>query len=178
MKALIKKILVIGGLSTLIYLVMSPSIAQADPVCYMVNGSGKVIDLSHLCQSNLRTNTTENQAYFSQKVTENNQSSEPVRTYADIQNYLDQRQNNDTTNNAWADVEYYNRFLEFPSSTAGRTAIRQEVSPRVVRYTDRNYYNIDRPFVVRSTRDLDNMSSQYVLNGAGVLELRYYNTPR
>jgi hypothetical protein len=86
MKALIKKILVVGGLSTLIYLLISPSVAQANPVCYMINGSGQMIDLSHLCQPNIRTNTTENRAYFSQKVTENNQPSEPVRTYADIQN--------------------------------------------------------------------------------------------
>ena len=40
------------GLSTLITLLMSSGVVQANPPCYMVNQAGQTVDLSYMCNQN------------------------------------------------------------------------------------------------------------------------------
>ncbi|MDJ0659672.1 MAG: hypothetical protein QNJ42_09285 [Crocosphaera sp.] len=212
MMTLTQKLFSVAGLSTFITLLMGAGIVQAVPQCYMVNQAGQTVDLSYMCnQNNPRTQPQANQQAertFSRRVPVDNSTSLPVdsaiirrpqrpmRTYADIHSYVrrqrqmgnegDVWQDNVEQDNVWQDVNYYNRFLEFPSAMSRRTAVRQEISPRVLgSQTFVNFLNADspedsRPFIRRRPEnftldDFRNISSQYVLNGRGIRELRYYD---
>ncbi len=181
MMTLWQKLFSVAGLSTCVTLLISSGMVQAVPPCYMVNEAGQTVDLSDLCNQNTARNqpqeTEQEGRTFSRRVPVNNATSqEPIRTYTDVHKYVNSQAG---PQDSWNDFQYYNRFLEFPSNI-GRTAIRQEISPRIIRSEAVNFYNADsslnpRPFTTRSAEDLSNMSSQYVLNSQGVLELRYYD---
>lgn len=207
MMTLWQRLFSVAGLSTCLTLLISSGTAQAVPTCYMVNQAGQTIDLSHLCNQNTARNqrqeTQQEGRTFSRRIPVNNPTplpvdsailqrpQRPIRSYADVHNYVRrqrQRENNDNVweDNVWEDVDYYNRFLEFPSAMPRRTAVRQEISPRVLgSETFVNFLNADspeenRPFIRRRPNDftLDdfrNISSQYVLNSRGIRELRYYD---
>ncbi|ACB51923.1 hypothetical protein cce_2575 [Crocosphaera subtropica ATCC 51142] len=176
------KLLSVAGFSTLMSLLISSGMVQAIPLCYMVNQTGQTLDLSYMCNPTVETNQTLNnqqeERTFSRRVPVTNQTTQDhFRTYTDVYKYVN---SNDNQGDSWNDFQYYNRFLEFPSTMTGRTAIRQEISPRIIRSEAVNFYNADssfnqRRFTTRRPEDLRNVSSQYVLNGQGVLELRYYN---
>ena len=98
-----------------------------------------------------------------------------MRTYTDVYEYVN---SNESEEDAWNDFQYYNRFLEFPSVNVSRSLTRQEISPRIIRSEAVDFYHADASlnqptFTTRQPRDSRNVSSQYVLNGQGVLELRY-----
>lgn len=197
-----QKLFSVAGLSTFMTLLMSAGMVQAVPTCYMVNQAGQTVDLSYMCnQNNPSTQPQANQQAertFSRRVPVNNPTSlpvdsaiirrpqRPIRSYADVHNYVRQQRERGNEDTVWGDVDYYNRFLEFPSTMPRRTAVRQEISPRVLG-TQRfvNFLNADspeesRPFIRRRPEnftldDFRNVSSQYVLNGRGIRELRYYD---
>ncbi|MDJ0579863.1 hypothetical protein [Crocosphaera sp.] len=170
------------GLSTLMTLLMTSGTVQATPLCYMVNQTGQTVDLSYMCNQNTATTqhsqTQPEERTFSRRVPVNNPTYQtPMRTYTDVYKYVN---SNESEEDAWNDFQYYNRFLEFPSANVSRSVTRQEISPRIIRSEAVNFYNADTSFnqptfTTRQPRDLRNVSSQYVLNGQGVLELRYYD---
>ncbi len=181
-----QKLFSLAGLSTFMTLLISTEIVQAVPLCYMVNQAGQMIDLSYMCNQNTtRTQPQETQQEgrtFSRRITVNNPTPQtPIRTYADLRDYVHQQRETGNDDSVWEDVNYYNRFLEFPSTMPRRTAIRQEISPRIVgSERNINFFNADssynkRPFTTRRQGDFSNISSQYVLNSRGILELRYYD---
>ncbi len=181
MTTLWQKFFSVAGLSTVMTLFTSSGIAQATPPCYMIDQTGQTVDLSYMCNQNTaRTQPSQTQPEgrtFNRRVPVDNQTPQPpLRTYTDVYQYVNQQGQGDS----WNDFQYYNRFLEFPSNIPRRTAIRQEISPRIIRSSAINFYNADssfnrRTFTTRRQEDLRNVSSQYVLNGQGVLELRYYD---
>ncbi|MDJ0728451.1 MAG: hypothetical protein QNJ33_00500 [Crocosphaera sp.] len=200
MMTLRQKLVSVAGLSTFITLLIGSGIVHAIPLCYMINQAGQTVDLSYMCNQNTpRTQpqtTEQEERIFSRRVPVNNptpqdspipqRTERPIRTYADIRNYVRRQREAGNVDNVWEDVDYYNRFLEFPSTMPRRTAIRQEISPRVLGSQEFiNFLNADssdnpRPFIRRRPEDftLDdfrNISSQYVLNSRGIRELRFYD---
>ncbi len=172
------------GLSTLITLLMSSGVVQATPPCYMVNQAGQTVDLSYMCNQNTaRTQPQETEPEgrtFSRRVPVNNSTSQnnqtpqtpetPIRSYSDIQNYVRQQREAGNVDNVWEDINYYNGFLEFPSTMSRRTAVRQEISPRIVRYSREVWVNPDGSEIVLSNGNSSRVSRHRVIGSNGLPE--------
>ncbi|MDJ0599272.1 MAG: hypothetical protein QNJ37_10580 [Crocosphaera sp.] len=172
MMKLRQKVFSIAGLSTFITLLMSAGIAQAIPPCYMVNQAGQTVDLSYMCNANSDRiqpqETEQEERTFSRRIPVNNQTSqEPIRTYADVYKYVNSEEDQEY---AWNDFQYYNRFLEFPSANVSRRVTRQEISPRVVRYSREVLVNPDGSEVVLTNRNSSQISRQMVIGPYGFPE--------
>ncbi|EAZ89918.1 hypothetical protein [Crocosphaera chwakensis] len=180
---LTQKLFSITGLSTFITVLISAGMVRAIPPCYMVNQAGQTIDLSSICNPNRVTNqpqeTQEQQSSFNGRVPVNNQMvPQANRNYNGVSRYGNSAGNQTYYGNNFPDN---NQLLDLPNSTPGQTTFGQEISPAGVDSGIINFgndpissYN-SLPFTTTRPESLRNVSSQYVLNGQGVLELRYYN---
>ncbi len=138
----------------------------------MVNQAGQTVDLSYLCNQNTVSNqpqeTEQEERTFSRRVPVNNPTSqEPIRTYTDVHKYVNSEAGQQ---DSWNDFQYYNRFLEFPSANVTRTVQRQEISPRVVRYSQEVLVNPDGSEVVLTNRNSSRISRQMVIGPYGFPE--------
>lgn len=172
MMRLNQKIFSTIGLSTLITLLMSSGVVQATPPCYMVNQAGQTVDLSYMCNQNTAriqpSQTQPEGRTFSRRVPVNNTTPQtPLRTYTDVYKYVN---SNESEEDAWNDFQYYNRFLEFPSANVSRSVTRQEISPRVVRYSREVWVNPDGSEIVLSNGNSSRVSRHRVIGSNGLPE--------
>lgn len=178
-----QKLFSITGLSTFITVLISSGIGQAVPPCYMVNQAGQTIDLSSICNPNRVTNqpqeTQQEESNLSRRVRVNNQMvQQPIRNDNGVSRYVNSGENQTYYGNNLPDN---NQLLDLPNSTPQQTTGLQQLSPAGVDSGIINFgneplssYN-SLPFTTTRPESLRNVSSQYVLNGQGVLELRYYD---
>ena len=153
MKVFLQRILLIGGMSSLMNLCIGLETTVASPLCYMVDDNGQTVDFSYLCAQNAikedleanrqqRNENEEPRTVLNRRiaVSEENQS-QP------IQNYRLERVN----------------VPEFPGSDS------------------RDYYGTRRTVSLDglsnnfSRSSTSNISGQYVLNNQGELQLRHNN---
>ncbi len=153
MKVFFKRILLIAGISSLMNLFVCLETTIASPLCYMVDGLGQTVDLSYMCSQNtIKENLEEHR-----------------------------RQRNEN--------EEERRILNRRVPVSEETTKQPIQNFRIETFNVPNFVDSDARdyFVITRTVGLDdlsntfslntsnNISSQYVLNSRGELELRYYN---
>ncbi len=190
-----QKLVSFAGLSMFIILLSTSVIVQAVPLCYMINEAGQTVDLSYMCnRSSIRTEPEKNQQegrIFSRRIPVNNVTDQEfIRTHTDVHRYLSREESQE---DSWNNFQYYNRFLEFPSRNVSRTVTRQEISPRVIRYSREVLINPDGSEVVINNSNSSRISRHRVIGSSGFpesvfvdysqvpsasLESSYRSTPR
>ena len=153
MKVFLQRILLIGGMSSLMNLFIGLDTTVASPLCYMVDDNGQTIDLSYMCAQNaIKDNLEAN----GQQRNEN----EGQRTVLNRRIAVSEENQSQPIQNSR--LERVN-VPEYPGSDA------------------RDYYGTRRTVSIDglsnsfSRSSVSNISGQYVLNSQGALQLSYNN---
>ena len=164
-----RKILLIASISSFINLFVFLETTNASPLCYMIDELGQTIDLSYMCNQNtVNDNSVEDAEQRNQ-----NGEERPIlyRRTSVGEETVPEKTPEQPIQNVRVETLSFPSFSSFPSSYLSNSVDSYAKDYFVIRRT----VGLDDVSSNFARNTSDRVSTQYVLNSRGQLEMRYYN---